>query len=111
MTERKKKLYACRICAAISDGPYCKQHRDNRPSFHRRGYTRKWSKFRAEILRTRRYCEWPEGCSEPATDLHHLDGLGPKGPRGFDPSNLQPLCHRHHSMITQREQLAKQGGG
>ncbi|PAN01044.1 HNH endonuclease [Streptomyces sp. Alain-F2R5] len=32
-----------------------------------------------------------------------MDGLGPLGPRGFDPSNWQAMSKRHHSAKTARE--------
>jgi hypothetical protein len=39
-----------------------------------------------------------------ATDVDHIDGRGPKGPRGHDWSNLRALCHSHHSKRTARDQ-------
>lgn len=72
-----------------------------RPNPAQRGYDAKWKRTRQRTLRTRPACEWPEGCDQPAVDVHHIDGLGPKGPRGHDQGNLQPLCHSHHSQITQ----------
>lgn len=38
-----------------------------------------------------------------ATEVDHIDGLGPLGPRGFDPDNLQAMSHRHHSRKTAAE--------
>jgi 5-methylcytosine-specific restriction protein A len=32
-----------------------------------------------------------------ATDVDHRDGLGPRGPRGHDWSNLRAMSHEHHS--------------
>lgn len=76
---------------------------DRRPSAARRGYNARWQRTRARTLSERATCEH-EGCDLPATDVHHLDGLGPQGPRGHDPANLQALCHPHHSQVTAREQ-------
>lgn len=39
-----------------------------------------------------------EGKYIPATDVHHIDGSGPRGNNSF--SNLEPLCHSHHSAET-----------
>lgn len=76
---------------------------DNRASAHARGYDAKWKKTRASYLRAYPFCE-QEGCEAKATDVHHLDGLGPRGPYGHDPANLQALCHSHHSQETAKEQ-------
>lgn len=69
----------------------------SRPSFYQRGYDHRWQRTRRRFLRTHPTCE---RCGAPAQDVHHLDGLGPLGPRGHDPANLQPLCHSCHSRIT-----------
>jgi 5-methylcytosine-specific restriction enzyme A len=72
--------------------------RDSRPSAHRRGYTRRWAALSQLILRDRPICE---RCNRNiSTEVHHLDGLGPNGPRGYDMTNLQALCKSCHSQIT-----------
>lgn len=83
---------------------YRKAHDTHRPSASARGYGAKWRRTRAEYLRTHPICEDEAGCIQPATDVHHIDGLGPRGPRGHDDSNLMALCHAHHSQITAVEQ-------
>lgn len=40
----------------------------------------------------------------PATEVDHVDGLGPLGPRGHDWSNLRALTKRCHSRVTARNQ-------
>lgn len=45
----------------------------------------------------------PDGCDRPVTDVHHLDGLGPLGPRGYDPTNWASLAHDCHARVTVRE--------
>ncbi len=79
-----------------------------------RGYDARWAAFAKRFLATRPYCEHESGCSEKAVHVHHRDDLGPRGPRGYDPDNLQPLCHSHHSQVTQELRRAKasqsQGG-
>ncbi|TFB96539.1 HNH endonuclease [Cryobacterium sp. MDB2-A-2] len=37
---------------------------------------------------------------QEATQVDHIDGLGPNGPRGFDNNNLQALSASHHSRKT-----------
>ena len=46
-------------------------------------------------------CIW---CGGRATDVDHIDGLGPLGPRGYDPGNCRALCHSCHSWRTARDQ-------
>ncbi len=41
-------------------------------------------------------------CPWPATEAHHIDGLGPRGPLGLAWSNLLPVCKSHHAQITGR---------
>lgn len=75
-----------------------------RGSSTERGYDARWRRTRQEYLASHPICEHRQGCIAPATDVHHLDGQGPKGKRGHDHSNLQALCHGHHSQITATEQ-------
>jgi 5-methylcytosine-specific restriction protein A len=95
-------LRACTVCGRLSQGHRCPAHiqRDRRPSAHKRGYTARWATFARSYLKDHPWCEHPQGCTELATQVHHLDGLGPNGPQGFDPTNLQALCHTHHSQTT-----------
>jgi 5-methylcytosine-specific restriction protein A len=81
----------------------CKRH--DRPGARARGYGHKWESTRARFLKRWPDCQQP-GCTDPATDVHHLDGHGPNGPRGHDQTNLKSLCHSCHSQIT-----GKGGGG
>lgn len=74
-----------------------------------RGYGPAWRSTRRAYLRAHPACECPRHQAMPAwrrpaaTDVHHLDGLGPHGPRGYDWGNLQALTHACHSSITARE--------
>lgn len=77
-----------------------------RPNARQRGYDARWQQTRAQYLQAFPICQWPDGCLNPATDVHHRDGHGPRGDRGHDFSNLQGLCHAHHSKVTAREQAA-----
>jgi 5-methylcytosine-specific restriction protein A len=80
-----------------------------RPSSHDRGYNYEWKQTRAAYLAEHPMCEC-RACSDlpiwrrpEATDVDHIDGLGPKGPRGHDYSNLRALTHAHHSAKTARD--------
>lgn len=99
--------YACRTCGRRSEKKHCPRHtpKDHRPSSTKRGYDRRWERTRASYLASHPTCE-QHGCEEAAQDVHHLDGLGPLGPDGHDPGNLEALCHSHHSQRTASEQPA-----
>lgn len=97
--------HACTQCGALSPEARCPAHRyrDRRPSAAKRGYDARWRATRARFLRWHPTCEYA-GCVEPATEVHHVDGLGPKGPRGHDDGNLAALCSHHHKLVTSRQQ-------
>ena len=81
----------------------CEEHTvirpDNRASASERGYDGKWAKVSRDYRKRHPFC-MVVGCSRPSTDVDHIDNLGPLGPRGYDESNFQALCHQHHSAKT-----------
>lgn len=99
-------------CPRLTEDTRCEQHTKakrresdrRRPSARERGYDAEWERTRQDFLRSFPVCQDPGGCLAPATDVDHIDGLGPKGPRGHDWSNLRSLCHPHHSQRTARDQ-------
>lgn len=99
-------------CPDLTRASYCDTHRKakrrasdaKRPSASQRGYDSKWRRTRVQYLRTHPICEDPRGCITPASDVDHIDGLGPLGPKGHDNENLRSLCHVHHSQRTARDQ-------
>lgn len=109
MTRRRPKVCARPGCPFLTEPgesrcPDCETTADRaRGSAAERGYDGRWRAFRADYLLRNPFCEDSSGCARLATDLDHLDGLGPLGPRGFDPENCQGLCHSHHSAKTARE--------
>lgn len=92
-------------CPNLTEAGKCKgcrtQAEAKRGSAAERGYGARWRRTKARQLRVHPLCA---DCNARATDVHHLDGLGPKGPRGHDPSNLLSLCHSCHSKRTAAEQ-------
>jgi 5-methylcytosine-specific restriction endonuclease McrA len=82
-------------CPSIQVEPYCPEH--TRPVW-RRG-SKRWERFSRAYRREHPVCE-EERCEEPSAHVHHLDGLGPQGRRGFDPENLMALCPRCHALRT-----------
>ena len=95
-------LRACVKCGTLSERTRCPAHRkDNRASPAKRGYDRKWRKTRADYIHLYPWCC---ECGAIATDVDHIDGLGPKGPNGHDHFNLRSFCHSCHSKRTARDQ-------
>jgi 5-methylcytosine-specific restriction enzyme A len=77
---------------------------DSRPNAHDRGYTSRWSRFAKLYLAQHPLCA---PCQEAgrvvaASEVHHRDEAGPLGPRGYDETNLLPVCRLHHRRLTPR---------
>jgi 5-methylcytosine-specific restriction enzyme A len=84
-------------CPAVQAEPYCPEHTP-RPAW-RRG-SRRWERVSRAYRAKHPTCE-EAGCERPSAHVHHLDGLGPQGPLGFDWANLMALCPSHHAKRTQ----------
>ena len=75
-----------------------------------KGYDARWARTRLAFLRSHPACECPECETLPpplrpsATEVDHIDGLGPLGPRGHDWSNLRAMTKAHHAKATARAQ-------
>jgi 5-methylcytosine-specific restriction protein A len=87
-------------CPELTDRGYCQRHRTTGQSLQLgatvRGYGHRWREL-ARAYRTRHpVCERP-GCTRPSALVHHRDGLGPRGPRGFDVTNLEAICRPCHT--------------
>lgn len=108
MTRKAWKACAAPGCPVLVRGARrCSAHERQldqaRGTSGQRGYDWRWQAFRDDHIGDR--CE---KCGISAADspwpleLHHLDGLGPNGPRGRDPTNLQTLCKPDHTIQTLR---------
>lgn len=81
-----------------------------RRSASRKGYDSAWTRTRRAYLRAHPWCECAECDALPmplrpaATEVDHIDGLGPLGPRGHDWDNLRSMTKAHHSRETARNQ-------
>jgi 5-methylcytosine-specific restriction protein A len=91
-------------CPALSDGPYCEQHRKlyARETAAQRGYDGRWRKARALFLRKHPLCV---GCLRakrltPATIIDHIVPHRGDERLFWDEANWQPLCARHHNEKT-----------
>ena len=87
-----------------------RQHGASRPSAARRGYNRKWAKYRAVFLREHPLCMCgpdccPDGCRDDAECVDHIQPVenGQADPKFWEPSNHQALSCRCHSRKTARE--------
>ena len=80
---------------------------DSRPDATERGYDHKWRKCRAAFLAEHPLCERCDraGLVVEAVHVHHRDGQGPLGERGYDFENLESLCERCHNSETARNRL------
>jgi 5-methylcytosine-specific restriction protein A len=95
-------------------GPYCLAHtrrkEADRGSSHARGYDADWHRTRARYLRDHQVCENCGATAETSghpLEVDHIDGLGPLGPRGHDPANLQTLCRSCHQTKTAHQARTK----
>ncbi len=59
---------------------------------------RVYAKLRVEFLRSRPVCEFPSGCLNPATDVHHKAGRS--GHRLNDVDHWAALCRECHDWVT-----------
>jgi 5-methylcytosine-specific restriction protein A len=97
---------APRVCsrcnATATHGNRCAEHREIRPSAWARGYDKRWRQTRAvQHLSLEPWCRecLARGEHMRATEVDHIDGLGPLAPRGHDHANLRSLCKPHHSSV------------
>lgn len=97
-------------CPELVDGGYCETHRPAglpRADSTARGYGHRWTDLSATYRRTHPICEC---CGRRPTALvHHRDGLGPGGPRGYDTANLIAVCRHCHTQA--HRTLANHGVG
>lgn len=95
----------CLVCNRLSKTGRCPDHAydKSRPSSSERGYDHRWTKTRKAFLAANPACV---KCGRPAKHAHHLDGLGPLGPRGHDFGNLSALCVSDHNRISARNMQA-----
>jgi 5-methylcytosine-specific restriction enzyme A len=101
----------------VPGGWLCETHRKERRAPRRTTIdpaysSSEWKRTRAAYRQAHPTCQ-ALGCPEPVAVVHHIDGLGPSGPRGYDWTNLASLCVRHHRLITchpERVELDKRAG-
>lgn len=115
MPRHSQALSVCTTpgCPTLTPGGRCPDCTSaasrQRGSARAKGYDARWERTREAYLRAHPYCGCDECLTLPsimrpwATEVDHIDGLGPNGPRGHDWGNLQALTKSHHSRKTGRE--------
>lgn len=113
---RGKALFVCTTpgCPNLTEGGRCttcnRAANQRRGSARGKGYDARWERTKHNYLQVFPLCQCDQCTALPsvmrpwATEVHHRDGLGPRGPRGHDWSNLQSMTHAHHSRVTAIEQ-------
>lgn len=74
-----------------------------RGSADSRGYDAEWRKFRARIIKAHPFCGEPGCGSTDRLNVDHIVTVRDAPHRRLDPTNVQVLCHKHHSARTSRE--------
>lgn len=65
-----------------------------------------WRELRQAVLTAHPFCV---DCGGLAEDVDHLVPIREAPERAFDPTNVAPRCHRHHSARTSREHSWNRG--
>ncbi len=109
--ERPCRAYLCPNTTGNQNG-YCEEHQalarqreaDRRESAYRRGYDKRWERFRAVYLRKYPLCAdcLKAGRLISATEVHHIQKLAKHPEMKYDEDNLMALCHQCHSKRTIR---------
>lgn len=80
--------------------------RDSKPREWNAYNTKAWRAFSRQFLLIHSTCECAMHMRQPITErprseiTDHIDGLGPTGPRGYDPTNCQALTRKCHAIKT-----------
>lgn len=106
MSPRAPKVCTTVGCTASAFHPHskCETHRLEaqrrndalRPNARQRGYDSRWERYAKSYLQLHPACSV---CGKPAQVVDHIDGKGPTGPRGYDPTNLRPACKPCHARF------------
>jgi 5-methylcytosine-specific restriction enzyme A len=97
----------CALCRAEAVAEYNRTYHTTPQARARKAIynSRRWRGLRRTVLRARPWCEASD-CPNLATDVDHIVPLrvilANQGDP-FDPTNVQPLCKRHHAEKTARE--------
>lgn len=62
-------------------------------------YDYEWQQFRKRYLRAFPICA-VKGCGKKAVHVDHIQTVRQAPHRRLDPTNVEGLCHSHHSILT-----------
>ena len=92
-------------CPELVQRGRCARHMRPAPAYRgsstQQGYGAAWRALRLFVLARDPICRDASGCVERSVDVDHR--VPRRGGGGDDPSNLQGMCHAHHSAKTVRE--------
>lgn len=92
-------------CATLTTGTRCEACKAKAKAVRRRRVKTysdpRWRATSKAFLSFHPWCQTP-GCERRSAEAHHLDRLGPTGPRGHDWDNLVAVCKACHITITNR---------
>ena len=108
---RPCKAFGCPNTTSNPNG-YCDEHQalakhygvGARENSYRRGYNKRWEKFRIRYLQKHPLCMdcKAEHRLEPSTEVHHKKKLRDYPELKYAENNLMALCHQCHSKRTAR---------
>jgi len=98
----------CPTLVPRGTGGRCPEHKTaNSRRYTRRGESvyrsKRWKGVRRLVLDRDKFCTWPDGCNEVATDVDHYPVPVEECIDPYDPDGLRGLCRRHHGSATARE--------
>lgn len=117
MTRRALKPCADPLCPELVRPPArrCPEHEREKDRARgtpaQRGYDHRWraeaDRYREQRRKAGTYRCDHCGRADGTLEVDHVDGLGPLGPRGYDPENYQLLCRQDHQTKTAHQTGAK----
>lgn len=72
-------------------------------------YDRDWAKLSRSYRRAHPICE-VVGCGQNSAHVDHIETIASAPWRRLDRSNLQALCHHHHSALTMAYDMGRLDG-
>jgi hypothetical protein len=69
---------------------------------------RAYTKLRIDFLLAHPFCQFPGGCGNPTTEIHHRRGRC--GPLYLDVATWSGLCSPHHRWVTEHPKAAVEMG-
>ncbi len=65
--------------------------------------TNRWKRMSENVRDRFPLCQWPDGCEELSTSVHHIEPIARRPELAYSESNLVPLCEHHHDWCNDQE--------